>query len=103
MVKEKMLTASEKAEIVKLLALNKKNLHQKFSKKLKRDHRTKKNFVNDGKEGKKKLISGQPKVTAARDLRKIKCCLYANSQSTSKAIFDHTGIAEISKGLVIEY
>ena len=95
MVKGKMLTATEKAEIVKLLALNKTKLE--ISKKLKRDHRTVKNFVNDGKEGRKKHTSGQPKVTTARNLRKIKRSLSANPHSTSKTMFNHAGVAKILK------
>ena len=46
-----MLTASEKSEIVELLALKKSILE--ITKNLKQDHRTVKGFVNDGKEGRK--------------------------------------------------
>ena len=90
-----MLTASEKIQIVELLALKKSTLE--IAKNLKRDNRTVKGFVNEGKEGRKKLKTSRPRVATSRDLRKIKRNLSANPHSTSKAIFDHAGVTEISK------
>ena len=90
-----MLTANEKAEIVKLLSLNKNTLE--ISKKLKRDHRTVKRFVNEGKTERKSHSNGRPKVTTARDIRKIKRSLSANPHSTSKSIFESAGVTGISK------
>ncbi|CAI9721087.1 element Tc3 transposase [Octopus vulgaris] len=58
MAKGKMLTDSEKGEIVKLLAAKKSTLE--ISKSLKRDHRTVKRFI-DGKDGRKKHKSGRAK------------------------------------------
>ncbi|CAI9734939.1 element Tc3 transposase [Octopus vulgaris] len=63
MAKGKMLTDSEKGEIVKLLAAKKSTLE--ISKILKRDHRTVKRFVIDGKDGRKKHKSGRPKFSSS--------------------------------------
>ena len=90
-----MLTASEKSQIVELLALKKSTLE--IAKKLKRNHRTEKGFVNEAIEERKKHKTGRPRVTTSRDLRKIKRSFSANPHSTSKAIFDHAGVTEISK------
>ena len=95
MAKGKMLTAIEKAKIVKLLGQKKSTLE--ISRNLHRDHRTVKRFVNEGKEGRKEHKSGRPKVTTARDLRKIKRTLLADPHSTSKTIFDQAGVTEVSK------
>ena len=51
----------EKSEIFTFLAEKKSTLE--ISKILKRDHRTVKRFVIDGKDGRKKHKSGRPKVT----------------------------------------
>ena len=48
------------------------------------------------KEGKKHKTR-TPRVTTSRDLRKIKRSLSANPHRTSKAIFDHARVTEISK------
>ena len=95
MAKGKMLTDSEKSQIVKLLALKKSTLE--ISKELKRDHRTIKSFVNEGKSERKKHKKGRPRVTTARDLRKIKRSLSENPHSTSKTIFDQAGVTNTSK------
>ena len=95
MAKEKMLTDIEKAQIVKLLGQKKSTLE--ISRKLRRDHRTVKRFVNEGKEGRKEQKSRRPKVTTARDLREIKRALFASPYSSSKTIFDQAGVTEVSK------
>ena len=59
MAKGKMLTDREKGEIVTFLAAKKSTLE--ISKILKRDHRTVKYFVIDGKDGRKKHKSGRPR------------------------------------------
>ena len=69
MAKGKMLTASERANVVKLLKMKKSTLE--ISKIIKRDHRTVKKFTNEGKIDRKQHKSGRPRVTTSRDLRKI--------------------------------
>ena len=51
MAKGKMSTASEKANIVKLLKMKKSTLE--ISKIIKRDHRTVKRYMNEGKVDRK--------------------------------------------------
>ena len=62
MAKGTKLTDREKGEIVTFLAAKKSTLE--ISKNLKREHRTVKRFVFDGKDGRKKHKSGRPKVTS---------------------------------------
>ena len=52
-----MLTDDEESQIIKLLALKKATLE--IAKELKRDHRTIKSFVNEGKSERKKTQKGQ--------------------------------------------
>ena len=59
MAKGKMLKDNEKSQITKLLALKKATLE--IAKELKRDHRTIKSFVNEGKSERKKTQKGQTK------------------------------------------
>ena len=77
-----MLTASERANAVKLLKMKKSTLE--ISKIIKRDHRTGKRFTNEGKVDRKQHKRGRPRVTTSRDLRKIKRALSQNPHCTSK-------------------
>ena len=61
MAKGKMLTASERPNIVKLLKMN--NSALEISKIIKRDHCTVKRFTNEGKVDRKPHKNGRPNVT----------------------------------------
>ena len=93
MTKGKMLTASERANVVKPLKMKKSTL--KIFKIIKQDHRTVKRFTNEGKVDRKQHKSGLPRVTTSRDLRKIKRAMSQNPQCTD--IFDAAGVTDVSK------
>ena len=95
MAKGRMLANSERTEIVKLLKENKTTLE--ISKIIKRDHRTVKRFVNEGKVDRKKHKTGRPRVTTSRYLRKISRSLSMNPHCTSKEIFEKAGLTDVSK------
>ena len=90
-----MLTASERANVVKLLKMKKSKLE--ISKIIKRDHRTVKRFTNEGNVYRKQHKSGRARVITSRDLRKIKRALSQNPHCTSKDIFDAAGLTGVSK------
>ena len=94
MAKGKMLTASERANVVKLLKMKKSTLE--ISKIIKRDHRTVKRFTNEGNVCRKQHKSGQPRVTTSRDWRKIKRAFSQNPHCTSKDIYA-AGLTDVSK------
>ena len=85
MAKEKMLTASERDNIVNLLMMKSSTLE--ISKIIKRDHRRVKRFTNEGKVDRKQHKRGRPRMTTSRYLRKIKRDLSQNLHCTSKDIF----------------
>ena len=95
MAKGPMLTAYERRQIVTNLAIGKSTLE--ISKILKRDHRTVKRFVEEGKVERKQHKRGRPSVTTSRDLRKIKRSLSQNPHSTSQTIFEAAGVTNVSK------
>ena len=90
-----MLTSSEKAKITRLLSENKSTVE--ISKLLKRDHRTIKKFVLDGKLERKPHKGGRPRKLTKRDERKIKRALSQNPHSSSNHIFKDAGVANIPK------
>ena len=67
MVRMKMLTSSEKSKITSLLSENKSTLE--ISKLTKRDHRTVKQFVHDGKIERKPHKGSRPRKFNKRDER----------------------------------
>ena len=95
MANGKMLPASERDNVVKLLKMKKSTLE--ISKIIKRDHRMVKQFTNEGKVDRKQHKSSQPRVRTSRDLRKIKRALSQNPHWTSKDIFDEAGLTDVSK------
>lgn len=95
MARGKMLTSSEKAKITSLLSESKTTLE--ISKIIKRDHRTVKRFVHEGKVERKQHKGGRPRKLNSRDGRKIKRSLSQNPHSNSKQIFEDAGVANIPK------
>ena len=90
MGRRRSVSQNEKAEIVKMLAAKVQTVE--IAKRLKRDHRTIKNYVeNINTARKKRSDAGKRKVTS-REMRKIKFALAKNPLASSKTIFEQSGI-----------
>ena len=95
MAKGVQLTQRETKMITNLLSTGKSTLF--IAKKLKRDHRTIKKFVENGAVIRKKPSNSKPKALSSAQLRKLKFALVKNPHASSKIIFDEAGIPDIPK------
>lgn len=95
MAKGVQLTQDESKKIIHLLSTGKSTCF--IAKKLKRDHRTIKKFVENGGVIRKKPSRCKPKALSSAQVRKLKLALIKNPNATSKNIFDDAGIPDIPK------
>lgn len=92
MGKKKDLSQGEKAEIVQNLANGMKTID--IAKKIKRDHRTIKNFVNNSNAIRTRSDKGLRRKVTMRELRRIKKELIRHPCLSSKRIFANADAAE---------
>jgi hypothetical protein len=90
MGKKRSISEDEKAKIVRMLAAKVQTAD--IAKRLKRDHRTIKKYVeNINTERKKRSDAGKRKVTS-REMRRLKVALAKSPLASSKTIFEQAGI-----------
>ena len=90
MGRRRSVSQNEKTEIVKMLAAKVETVE--IAKRLKRDHRTIKKYVeNINTARKKRSDAGKRKVTS-REMRKLKFALAKNPLASSKTIFEQSGV-----------
>ena len=93
MGKQSQLCQDEVLNIVQLSSKGKSSLE--IARKLKRDHRTIKKFLTEGKVTRAKQKRTKSKALSPKDERKVKNALLRMSRSTSKTIFKAAGLSEI--------
>ena len=93
MGKRSQLCQEEAQNIVQLSSKGKSSLE--IARKLKRDHRTIKKFLTEGKVTRAKQKRTKPKALSSRHEKKVKNALLRMPHSTSKTIFEAAGLFEI--------
>ena len=90
MGRRRSVSENEKAEIVQMLAAKVQTVD--IAKRLKRDHRTTKKYVEDiNTQRKRRSDAGKRKVTS-REMSKFKFALAKSPLATSKTMFEQAGI-----------
>ena len=101
MGKRSQLCQNKVQNIVQLSLKGKCSLE--IARKLKRDHRTIKKFLTEGKVTCSKQKCTKPKASCLRDERKVKNALLRMPHSASKIIFEAAGLSKVPKSTRNDY
>ena len=95
MGKKRDLTKEEKSGII--MRLSKGECTNDIAKKLQRDHRTIKRFVQNSQDGRKPRVEKACRTLSSRELSRIKREVAKRPLATSKAIFEDVGLDDVPR------